>query len=114
MKNLSILTVGTTSGIGEYIYKELGGHYLTRATLPEEIEELQARGVDIIIHCARNRNRVVNSEILYNYINDNVFDFKVVDFDSLVISDYVKKRRNSISLRAMSDFEIVDLTVRLE
>ena len=59
-------------------------------------------------------NDYSNDDWLKVYINDDVFDFKVVDFDRLVISDYVKKRRNSISLRAMSDFEIVDLTVRLE
>lgn len=73
MKDLNILTVGTGSGIGKYIYQTLGGKELTRATSPEELRALEKNGVDIIIHCARNDNTKVTSESLYNYINDNVF-----------------------------------------
>lgn len=73
MKNPNILTVGTTSGIGQYIHRELDGCAITRATPREEIEELRERGVDVIIHCARNKDKFVSSENLYQYTKDNVF-----------------------------------------
>lgn len=73
MKDLTILTVGTTSGIGKYIHKNLGGLTITRATSPAEFAEIKDRGVDIIIHCARSKDKFVNSETLYNYIDDSLF-----------------------------------------
>jgi len=48
------------------------------------------------------------------YVNNELYDIRVRDFEFIVISDDVKKGKNSIALRALDDFEIVDLTVRLE
>lgn len=78
MSKLDILTVGTTNGIGKYLHKELGGRELTRATSAKEIEKLKTDGVDIIIHCARNRSKIVTNENLNDYIEDNVFLTKKV------------------------------------
>ena len=75
-------------------------------------EEVKDGARDVVLEMLFNDYS--NEDWLKVYVNDESFDFRVVDFDFLVISDYVKKGRNSISLRAMSDFEIVDLTVRLE
>ena len=67
-----ILTTGITSGIGKHIYKNLGGIGLTRATSSEERTRIKHMGVDIIIHCAANSQRGINSDSLHNYLGDNV------------------------------------------
>lgn len=70
---MRLLTTGTSSGLGKYIYENLGGVGLTRTTSSEEIEKVRNDGVDTIIHCAFNSGRGINSEHLYHYIEDNVF-----------------------------------------
>jgi nucleoside-diphosphate-sugar epimerase len=69
---MRILTTGINSGIGKYIYEKLGGLALTRSTTLEEWKELKNKGADIIIHCAFNSQKTVNTQTLYQYLNDNV------------------------------------------
>lgn len=68
-----ILTTGISSGLGKYIYENLGGIGLTRYLSTEERERIKNRGADIIIHCAFNSRREINSDSLYHYLEDNVF-----------------------------------------
>lgn len=68
-----ILTTGTKSGLGRYIYENLGGTGLTRSNFSEEIEKCKQKGVDIIIHCAFNSGKGIDSLSLHSYLSDNVF-----------------------------------------
>lgn len=70
---MEILTTGVLSGLGKYIYENLGGIGLTRHLSTEDRERIKNRGVDIIIHCAFNTRRGINSDSLYHYLEDNVF-----------------------------------------
>jgi len=67
-----IFTTGILSGLGKYIHENLGGIGLTRATSPEDMEKIKNSGVDVIIHCAFNSRRGINSDSLYYYLEDNV------------------------------------------
>jgi nucleoside-diphosphate-sugar epimerase len=69
---MDILTTGTSSGLGKYIHENFGGIGLTRSTSPERFTQLKSKGVDVIIHCAFNRSRKVNSDSLSQYLQDNV------------------------------------------
>lgn len=69
---MEILTSGILSGLGKYIYENLGGIGLTRSLRTEERERIKNRGVDIIIHCAFNSQREVDSDSLYHYLEDNL------------------------------------------
>lgn len=65
MPSMNLIT-GTSSGLGKYLHEHLGGIAFDRYT--------QTRyKTDIIIHCAFNRSRDINSENLYQYIADNIF-----------------------------------------
>ena len=72
INNNRILTTGILSGLGKYIHENLGGIGLTRATSPEDMEKTKNSGVDVIIHCAFNSHRGINSDSLYYYLEDNV------------------------------------------
>jgi nucleoside-diphosphate-sugar epimerase len=69
---LRILVTGTRSGLGKYVHENLGGLALTRHTPAEERKKIKNSIVDVIIHCAFNSRRGVNSDNLYQYIQDNV------------------------------------------
>lgn len=70
--SMKILTTGSQSGIGKYIYETIGGTAITRTTPAEDFESLKREGVDVIIHCAFNSAKKVSSANLYNYLYDNV------------------------------------------
>lgn len=67
-----ILISGIHSGIGKYLHEILGGIPITRNTPIEEFNNIKKEGVDIIIHCAFNSRKEVNSETLFEYFEDNV------------------------------------------
>ncbi|MEW6006658.1 MAG: NAD(P)-dependent oxidoreductase [bacterium] len=71
-KRKKIFTTGVNSGIGKYIYNNIGGIGLTRSTSDEDFEKIKRDGVDIIIHCAFNSKVNINSDSLYQYLEDNV------------------------------------------
>jgi len=75
---MELLTTGVYSGLGKYIYENLGGIGLTRYLPTEEREQLKGRGADIIIHCAANSSRGITSDSLYPYFEDNVLLTKEV------------------------------------
>jgi len=68
-----IFTTGINSGLGKYIYENLGGEGLDRDTSFEECEKIKKEGVDVIIHCAFNLRKNIDSNSLYDYLEDNVF-----------------------------------------
>jgi len=68
----TVLTTGILSGLGKHIYENLGGIALTRDLSTKDREEIKNRGADVIIHCAFNSRRGINSESLYPYLEDNV------------------------------------------
>lgn len=68
-----ILTTGTNSGLGKYLYENLGGAALTRSTPEDERRKYRVDGVDTIIHCAINTAKNTDFATLYQYINDNIF-----------------------------------------
>lgn len=70
---MTILTTGTLSGLGKYIYENLGGIALSRDMPPDVREKIRSSSVDTIIHCAFNSQKKVDSENLYQYLQDNVF-----------------------------------------
>jgi len=94
------------------IIAETGGSRLLYFFEVDDIGEIEDGELDVVLEMLFDEYR--NYDWLKVYINDEMFNFKVKDFDYLVISDYVKEGRNSLSLRALDNFEIVDLTVRLE
>ena len=67
------LIAGHRSGLGKYLYDNLGGIGFDRAISSSEFESVRSKGVDVIIHCAFNSVREVNSKNLYSYLSDNVF-----------------------------------------
>ena len=69
---MKILATGVLSGLGKYIYENLGGIGVTKSTSVEEFEKIKRDGVDVIIHCAFNSQMDVSSDSLYQYFNDNV------------------------------------------
>ena len=60
------LITGTSSGLGKYLYANLGGIFFDRLA-PKD------KKADIIIHCAFNRTRNVTTHNLYQYLSDNIF-----------------------------------------
>jgi len=69
---VSILTTGSLSGLGKHLYESLGGLGWTRRLASDWREEIGRKGVEVIIHCAFNSSRSVNSESIYGYLQDNV------------------------------------------
>ncbi len=69
---MRILTSGALSGIGKFIHERLQGFALTRTTSPRELREVRDRGVDVIVHCAFNSMKDVDSNSLHGYFEDNV------------------------------------------
>lgn len=63
---------GVNSGLGKYLYRNMGGAALTRDTTPEEIEEIKTNGIETIIHCAFNSGKKADSGSLYDYLEDNI------------------------------------------
>lgn len=60
------LITGLSSGLGKYLHDNLGGVPFNRKVIKDEETE-------IIIHCAFDRTRGINSQNLYQYLSDNVF-----------------------------------------
>jgi nucleoside-diphosphate-sugar epimerase len=70
---MDILTTGVRSGLGRYIHENLGGIGYTRQISKKELQEIENRGVDIIIHCAFNSSHGITYDSLNDYVEDNVF-----------------------------------------
>lgn len=66
MKKSKYLISGSSSGLGKYLHDQLGG-------IPFNRSGSNVKKADVIIHCAFNREKKVNSENLYQYLFDNVF-----------------------------------------
>jgi nucleoside-diphosphate-sugar epimerase len=66
MKKSRYLITGSSSGLGKYLNRELKGVALNR-------DGLMPKKAKIIIHCAFNKDRNIDSRNLYQYICDNVF-----------------------------------------
>ncbi len=73
MKTPKLLITGHKSGLGRYLHEQLGGIGLGRAISSSKFERIRREGVDVIIHCAFNSTREVDSNNLYQYLSDNVF-----------------------------------------
>lgn len=71
---MEILTTGVNSGLGRYIYEKMRGVGFTRDTSFEALalQKTKNRKIEIIVHCAFNSQRMINSNSLYNYLEDNV------------------------------------------
>lgn len=69
---MRILITGAMSGLGRHIYETLGGIPWTRELMAEDRERIKRGGVDVIIHCAFNSRQAIDSDCLYDYLNDNV------------------------------------------
>lgn len=65
-KRNNFLITGTSSGLGKYLYSNLGGVAFNR----ENIEEQET---EVIIHCAFNRTKDVTTQNLHQYLADNIF-----------------------------------------
>lgn len=70
---MNILTTGVKSGIGRYIYENLGGIGFSRDSSLEDWQKIRKDGADIIIHCAANSSHEITSRNLFEYVNDNIF-----------------------------------------
>lgn len=69
---MRILITGVSSGLGKFLHQELGGVGWSRQTSFQEREKIRKLGVDVIIHCAFNSSKDVNSDNLFQYFSDNV------------------------------------------
>ena len=65
-----ILITGAKSGIGKYLHEHLGGVGFTRENA-EKILSAHER-FDVIIHCAYNSSREVDSENVHSYFSDTI------------------------------------------
>lgn len=70
---MSILTTGTLSGLGKYLFDTFGGTSYNRQISAAKQNKLINYGVDIILHTAFNSTKDINSNNLYPYLEDNVF-----------------------------------------
>lgn len=73
MDNSKYLITGSSSGLGKYLYEHLGGTSWTRDIRKNEERKIIKKGANVIIHCAFNKARDVNSQNLYQYLSDNIF-----------------------------------------
>lgn len=64
------LITGSSSGLGKYLYDNLGGFSLNRQTTKGEREKIKKDGAEVIIHCAFNSDR--DPKNLDQYLKDNV------------------------------------------
>ena len=71
MSNTQLLITGTNSGLGKFLWSQLGGQALTRSTSAQEWEEIRTKKMDVIIHCAFNAQAEVTSSKLSSYLEDN-------------------------------------------
>jgi len=69
---LELLITGTRSGLGKYLYENMGGVELHRNTSEEAQKEIFSADYDAIIHCAVNSSTDIDSASLYSYLDDNV------------------------------------------
>lgn len=69
---MKILVTGTNSGFGKHLQERFNSIFWNRDITDEQKSILKKDGVDVIIHCAFNSNKVVNSNNLYQYLSDNV------------------------------------------
>lgn len=65
-KKSDYLITGSSSGLGKYLHDQLGGSAFNR-------DGKNVTETGVIIHCAFNRAREVNSKGLYEYLSDNIF-----------------------------------------
>lgn len=70
---MTYLITGIKNGIGRYLFQALGGVGLSRQTSKEEFESIKKKGADVIIHCAFNSRRDIDSNTLFGYADDNIF-----------------------------------------
>ncbi len=69
---MNILVTGSNSGLGKYIHNSTGAIGLKRDTSEEEIEKIRKSPIDFIIHCAFNSQRDVDTDSVYDYLEDNI------------------------------------------
>ena len=69
---MKFLTSSTLSGLGRHIHQTFGGAAWNRQIEDAERKELKRQGADVIVHCAFNSSRAVDSNNLYAYVADNV------------------------------------------
>jgi nucleoside-diphosphate-sugar epimerase len=60
------------SGLGRHVFETFGGISWTRHLSPAGRQEIKREGVDVVVHCAFNSRRNVDSGSLYGYVADNV------------------------------------------
>lgn len=70
---MKMLITGNKSGLGKYLFENLGGIGWDRNTSFKTREKIKKSKIDIIIHCAFNSSREITSESLFSYVEDNVF-----------------------------------------
>ena len=69
---MKFLTSSTLSGLGRHIHQTFGGAAWNRQIEDAERKELKRQGADVIVHCAFNSSRAVDSNNLHAYVADNV------------------------------------------
>ncbi|MBI5236221.1 MAG: NAD-dependent epimerase/dehydratase family protein [Deltaproteobacteria bacterium] len=67
-----IVITGAKSGLGRFLYENLGGLGVTRSTVDADLAKLELAGADVIIHCAFNRLWGGDALSMYGYVKDNV------------------------------------------
>ncbi len=70
---MKVLVTGTGSGLGKYLFEEIGGIPYNRQTSQVTFEQYKSQGVDIIIHAAFNSTKEITSDNITEYIKDNIF-----------------------------------------
>ncbi len=55
------------------MYEHLGGVGLTRSNFAQDFNAIKNKDADVIVHCAFNSAKTVNTEGLHSYLYDNVF-----------------------------------------
>lgn len=63
---MNYLITGSSSGLGKYLHDQLGGSAFNR-------DGTNVKETEVLIHCAFNRAKEVNSKNLYEYLSDNIF-----------------------------------------
>lgn len=67
---MKILTTGVKSGLGRFLHEQLGGLGLYRNS--DIFKEEHLKLIDVIIHCAFNPRKIVDSQSQYSFLQDNI------------------------------------------
>ena len=106
----NLLVTGARSGLGNAVYKALGGMPFMRGASTDDKAIRDAAPFDAIIHCAVNADKAVTMSSVYKYLDDNfLLTQRLVDIPHKKFVFVSSLAVYPLSGRAISETEDLDL-----